>query len=88
MEKLRPPVAICTVCRKPGYNTAYIGQPCGQVYTRNRKQKRCRGVMQSAWGAKDWSECPTCNATGWEEPMSKRCTQCDGAGWIFARVTP
>jgi hypothetical protein len=87
MDKLHLPVTVCTVCHTPGHIIAAAGQR-SRVYKRNGKQERCQGVMQSAIGVKDWGECPSCNATGWEGATSQRCTQCDGAGWIFVRVTP
>jgi hypothetical protein len=87
MDKLYVPVTVCTVCHTPGNNIAAVSERCSRVYKRDEKQDRCQGVMQSALDVKDWRECPSCNATGWEGGLSKRCTQCDGGGWIFVRAT-
>jgi hypothetical protein len=88
MDRLHAPVTVCTVCHAPGHIIAAVSQRCSRVYKRNGKQDRCQGVMQSAIGVMDWGECPSCNATGWEGALSKRCTQCDSAGWIFVREAP
>ena len=73
------PVTFCTVCGRVGYNIATANQRCGQTFNR----KRCRGVNTSALNVNDWSECPSCAATGGEN--GKTCHQCDGAGWLARR---
>jgi hypothetical protein len=42
----------------------------------------CKGIIQVAIGKKDWTECPSCLATGREG--NKACNQCIlGSGWLF-----
>ena len=79
MEKQPKPVTCCTVCGKVGYSINLANGLCGRRYD----GKRCRGVNQSAIGVNDWSECPSCTATGWEG--NSMCHPCNGSGWIFVR---
>ena len=85
MDKLRVPVTVCTVYHSPGHNIAASNGQCPKVYNYNGKQNRCRGIMGSAIGVDDWMECPSCGATGSETLTGKRCTQCEGEGWLFVR---
>jgi hypothetical protein len=87
MDKLHKPVTVCTVCRKPGppgQTVEAVNRGCATVYIEAGKQERCRGIMRAAIGEHDWAECPGCDATGRETTTSKRCSICDGMGWIFA----
>lgn len=88
MEKRQKPVTICTVCRKPGYNTLAVGMQCPQFHKVDYKRDRCIGAMQSAVGENDWAKCPWCDTTGEDDPQQVRCSACGGAGWFFVREAP
>jgi len=79
MEKRPKPVTCCTNCGAPGYNIGLANGKCGRMVGK----ERCKGVNQSAIGENDWSECPSCAGSGYEG--ENRCSQCTGAGWLFAR---
>jgi hypothetical protein len=79
MDKQPKPVTRCTLCGKVGYNILRSKGPCGERYN----GKPCLGVNQSAIGEKDWAECESCAAMGWDG--NDRCHRCDGSGWLFAR---
>jgi DnaJ-class molecular chaperone len=72
-------VAVCTSCGAPAHSAQVINQRCG----RNYDGKRCQGIYRSALALGDWRECPICNATGRDN--KKRCTKCEGEGWIYSR---
>ena len=79
LGKQNKPVAVCTECRRYTCNASLINQPCG-----NRiGNKKCKGCWGSALCDTDWVECPSCQATGYVN--QKKCTQCDGYGWIYIR---
>jgi len=77
--KLPKPVTVCTDCGAPGHNIALANGKCGRMFG----TKRCTGMNQSAIGEKDWAECPSCAATGYDS--ASQCMQCKGAGWLFVR---
>src|SRR5262249_10453984 len=81
MEKRPLPVTCCTVCGVVGYTIERANTQCGKRFD----GKRCKGTISSALQENDWAECPSCNSTGWAGLKGLRCTQCDGAGWLFAR---
>jgi len=71
------PVTSCTKCGAPGYEIALANGKCGRMVN----WKRCKGTNQSAIGDKDWIECPSCEAFGYEG--YPQCSQCGGPGWLF-----
>jgi hypothetical protein len=73
------PVTSCTKCGAPGYNIALANEKCGRIVN----SKRCKGTNQDAIADKDWTECPSCEACGYEG--SPQCSQCGGPGWLFQR---
>jgi len=79
MEKLSPPLAVCTRCRAYTRAVQSINERCPN----HVGGKRCKGVFRSALGKGDWKECSTCEATG--RDGDGRCPPCEGFGWIFIR---
>lgn len=73
------PVAVCTSCGAVSYSMGQINGQCAQVTL----GRRCTGVNGSALNKADWVICPACLATGHKN--ERRCGQCDGAGWLYAR---
>lgn len=78
-EKLARPVGICPRCRAVVRSFDEIGKKCGRPLAYAAK---CPGVIRSALAQDEWSECPSCQATGRADDGT--CAQCGGAGWIFA----
>jgi primosomal protein N' len=76
-EKRRLPLTACDRCGRPGYYDIELNRRCGQIVT----GKQCRGRIRLA-ARSDWTECPSCNGTGWNETA---CTRCEGVGWFFTR---
>ena len=79
IERINRPVGVCTVCRAYSRDINQINGRCGK----ENNHKRCQGVMRSALGKEDWTECRACNATGKKSQI--RCDYCDGWGWIYSR---
>jgi hypothetical protein len=77
--KLPKPVTSCTKCGAPGYKIALADRMCGRMVN----WKRCTGTNQSAIRDKDWAECPSCEANGYQG--TPQCSQCRGPGWLFVR---
>ena len=77
LTKKPQPVAVCTRCGSVSYSTAQINGRCSQMTAGTR----CTGVIGSAMNKTEWEECPACVGTG--DVNTKRCGQCDGAGWRF-----
>ncbi len=73
------PVTVCTNCGAHGYNIQLANRRCGRIVS----GKRCEGMNQRASLERDWAECPTCAATGFEG--KRYCRHCDGSGWVFMR---
>jgi hypothetical protein len=75
LEKRRLPMLACNRCGRPAYYDIEANKRCGQAVAK----KACRGRIRFAAKA-DWTECPACNATGWNDGT---CSRCDGIGWFF-----
>ena len=73
-SKAPRPRGRCTRCGKTTRSPTSINEACTDHY--------CRGSFRSAVGVNDWSECPTCAATGWTGNV--RCQHCQGDGWHYA----
>ena len=78
IEKRGKPLTVCTNCSMPGYYYVLAGVKCClRIGT-----ELCDGIIQIAIGTKDWTECPSCSATGREG--NKECSECVlGCGWLF-----
>jgi hypothetical protein len=79
MAKRPIPVARCTNCGAPSYNTTLINGECGRMVG----GKRCAGRNKREMRKSDWKECKVCSATGLVRAGT--CERCDGAGWLFVR---
>lgn len=79
-NKLSRPVARCTRCGEVTNAVDAINASCRRKVGDG---KRCRGLMRSAVGMDDWTECTACEATGYSE--QKRCDLCQGVGWHYTR---
>jgi len=77
--KRSKPVTICNKCGAPGSSKQLTYGKCERM----AGGVICNGTNQSAILENDWLECPSCAATGLER--DKRCSQCEGTGWLFAR---
>lgn len=77
-EKLERPVGICPRCHAVVRSYDEIGKKCARPLAYAAK---CPGVIRSALAKNEWSECPSCHATG--RANDSTCTRCNGAGWIY-----
>src|SRR3974390_3937919 len=80
VEKLERPVGIGARCHSVVRSYDEIGQKCGRPLAYAPK---CPGVIRSALDKNEWSECPSCLATGRSDDSGW--ARCPGAGWSFAR---
>jgi len=74
------PVTSCTNCRASGHNIDVVNEQCMRTVLHGQ---RCQGTNQSALGAADWTECPSCAAFG--SDRIAHCFMCRGSGWLFLR---
>jgi len=74
------PVGICPRCHRPVWSFDQIGRKCGRPLTAG---KTCPGVIRSAIGSDEWSQCPNCLGTGRVD--GSLCQPCSGEGWTYAR---
>ena len=77
-EKLERPVGICPRCRAVVRSYDEIDKKCARPLA---YATRCPGVIRSAVAKDEWSECPSCHATGYADGST--CMRCSGTGWIF-----
>jgi hypothetical protein len=77
--KLDRPVGICPRCHAVVRSFDEIGKKCARPLPYATK---CPGVIRSALDKNEWSECPSCLATG---HIDGTCMQCNGAGWVYVR---
>ena len=75
-EKVKRPKGFCAKCGAAQYDVASIGLQC----LRTVAGMRCMGTVESALEENDWSECPSCSATGRVE--DEVCYRCGEGGWI------
>ncbi len=78
--KLDRPVGICPRCGSVARSYDQIGRKCASPQPFGTK---CPGVIRSALARDEWSECPSCGATGLVD--GDTCGYCSGAGWIHVR---
>ena len=75
-------------CEKCGAASAVFVTPTKTCRRRDSegKSRRCGGLVVAALEPRDWRKCRNyekqCAANG------ARCDQCDGHGWILAKVLP
>lgn len=79
--KRERPVGICARCHKPVRSFEQIGKKCEKPLPFGKK---CPGVIRTAIGLQEWSECPSCRGTGLTDGTD--CLRCDGEGWIYVRA--
>jgi DnaJ-class molecular chaperone len=80
VTKLDRPVGICPRCRAVVRSFDQIGRKCARPLPSGTM---CPGVIRSALTREEWSECPSCLATGHIDDGA--CTRCNGEGWIYVR---
>jgi len=77
-ETLSRPIGVCPRCRAAVRSFDEIGKKCGRPLP---YAARCPGVIRFAVYKNEWSECPSCHATGRVD--DNVCPRCNGAGWIY-----
>lgn len=78
--RLGRPVGICPRCHAVVRSFDEIARKCARPLPSGT---RCPGVIRSALAKDEWSECPSCLATGHIDDTT--CTQCRGEGWVYLR---
>ena len=70
-EKMPWPSSRCSKCGKAGHLRG-LGN--------SHQRCRCGGTFLAATTVQDFTECPSCNATGRHE--AEPCVRCDGCGYV------
>jgi len=74
VEKLRKPLAVCSVCQKLTNAHEDLNNRCRGSFN----GRRCYGTFKSGVSSL-WDECESCHATG--HVGSQVCRECAGFGW-------
>jgi hypothetical protein len=76
VEKLHPPVAVCTQCGTPTRLDLVVNEP----HLERVDGDLCRGIFRAAFNANEWAECDGCGVTGFKN--GEACQDCNGYGWL------
>jgi hypothetical protein len=81
-DKQPRPLSYCTKCYTASwYDLENIdGKRCRRIL--DARGTLCGGILRSALTPDDWTECATCDGSGYESKGG--CSICHGAGWLPA----
>jgi DnaJ-class molecular chaperone len=72
------PIGICPRCHAVVRAFDQLGKKCARLTASGSK---CPGLIRSAVGLDEWTECPDCGATGRTD--DNICARCNGEGWLY-----
>lgn len=78
--KLDRPVGVCPRCGAVVRSFDQLRKKCARPRPSGGK---CPGIIRSALAEDEWSECPSCLATGHTD--DRVCGRCNGEGWIYVK---
>lgn len=72
------PIGICPRCHAVVRAFDLLDKKCTRPLASGTK---CPGLIRSALGTDEWTECPDCRATGYVHDSV--CARCNGEGWLY-----